>query len=434
MTVTVLLNAYSRARLPALYADFRPQRTLNPDGYRANITAWRHALSLLASRGLLSKRGSAPNALVFSVDNSLLRDLESRQYGQPLALGTAIRESVSDHSMFPLQTFLQSQHNVFQTSWAGVPLAVMGWTLRQIGIIDPSRGEDSLPKGQYVITENVHAATKQFNNIMAEHQSRFDRIFTKEQFHNTFASDLIEGQRLSELDIDVLLRHLSRDKGIVEYNGKIVRVKASGEPAGISEDDVAIASVKELTTRIKHQADLLDSKVDELEQEAKKALARKNKVSAMAALRSKKATEATLAKRYATLNQLEEVVTKIEQASDNVQLVKVMEASSGVLKSLNAQVGSAEKVDDVMFDLKERMTDTEELSSMLAESTISAVDEGEVDDELEQMEKDIKQREEKEKAAAEDKEAQAALEKLDNIPAGTPQSEKEPSKEAQINS
>ena len=141
------------------------------------------------------------------------------------------------------------------------------------------------------------------------------------------------------------------------------------------EDDVAIASVKELTTRTKHQADLLDARVDELEQEAKKALARKNKVSAMAALRSKRATEATLSKRYATLNQLEEVVTKIEQASDNVQLVKVMEASSGVLKSLNSQVGSAEKVDDVMFDLKERMTDTEELSNMLAESTISPADE-----------------------------------------------------------
>ncbi|KAK3182088.1 hypothetical protein K4F52_006653 [Lecanicillium sp. MT-2017a] len=424
---------FRKARLPALYADFRPQRTLNPDGYRANIAAWRHGLSLLASRGLLSKRGASPNALVFNVDDSLLRDLESRQYGQPLALGTAIRESVSDHTMFPLQTFLQSPHNVFQKSWSGIPWAVMGWTLRQIGIVDPARGEDKLPKGQYVITENLHSATKQFGSIMEEHQSRFDRIFTKAQFHNTFASDLIEGQRLSETDTDVLLRHLSRDKDMIEFNGKIIRVKATAgsEPPGISEDDVAIASVKELTTRTKHQADLLDARVEELEQEAKKALARKNKVSAMAALRSKKAAETTLAARYATLNQLEEVVTKIEQASDNIQLVKVMEASSGVLKSLNAQVGSAEKVDDVMFDLREQMTDTEELSNMLADSSIAPVDEGEVDEELELMEKEIKEREDREKAAAGDKEAQAALERLGEVPAGTPQGEKVPDREAQ---
>ncbi|KAJ6780471.1 hypothetical protein PWT90_01837 [Aphanocladium album] len=400
--------AFRKARLPALYADFRSQRTLNPDAYNANVTAWRHALSLLASRGLLS-HGANANILILSLDEHLLRGLEGRGFGQPMALGTVVRESVAANAMFPVQTFLQAQQSVFQKSWSGVPWAIMGWTLRTIGVVDPSKGDDTLPKGQYVLLENVEAATKQFNEIMAEHTSKFDRVFTKSQFYNTFASDLIGGQRLSEADMNVLLIYLSRDKGIIEYDGKIIRVKGVGDQTGITEDDKAIASLKEVTVRVKHQADLLSARIDELELDAKKALARKNKVSALAALRQKKIVEQTLSTRYATLNQLEETANKIEQAADNVDIVKAMEASSGVLKSLNSQVGSVDKVDAVMDELRERVADTDELTVILAESTGAPVDEGEIDDELAEMEREAKEKED-------EKQAEVAQGKMDKIP------------------
>ncbi|KAJ4155430.1 hypothetical protein LMH87_000672 [Akanthomyces muscarius] len=424
--------AFRKARLPALYADFRPQRTLNPDGYSANVTAWRHALSLLASRGMLSQ-GANANVLILNLEDTLLRRLESRQFGQPLALGTVVRESVAANAMFPVQTFLQAQQSVFQRSWSGVPWAVMGWTLRQMGIVDPSRGDDTLPKGQYVLLENVEAATKHFNDIMTEHTSKFDRVFTKSQFYNTFASDLIPGQRLSEADVNVLLCYLSRDKGIIEYDGKIIRVKGVGDQTGITEDDKAIASLKDVTVKVKHQADLLSARIDELELDAKKALARKNKVSALAALRQKKVAEQTLSTRYATLNQLEETANKIEQAADNVAIVQAMEASSGVLASLNAQVGSADKVDAVMDELRDRVADTDELTAILAESTDSqAVDEGEIDDELAAMEREAAEKEE-------EKEAEKAKDKMDRIPEvpaspqkQTPGREKSPTSETGI--
>lgn len=405
---------------------------MNPDGYSANVTAWRHALSLLASRGMLSQ-GANANVLILNLEDTLLRRLESRQFGQPLALGTVVRESVAANAMFPVQTFLQAQQSVFQRSWSGVPWAVMGWTLRQMGIVDPSRGDDTLPKGQYVLLENVEAATKHFNDIMTEHTSKFDRVFTKSQFYNTFASDLIPGQRLSEADVNVLLCYLSRDKGIIEYDGKIIRVKGVGDQTGITEDDKAIASLKDVTVKVKHQADLLSARIDELELDAKKALARKNKVSALAALRQKKVAEQTLSTRYATLNQLEETANKIEQAADNVAIVQAMEASSGVLASLNAQVGSADKVDAVMDELRDRVADTDELTAILAESTDSqAVDEGEIDDELAAMEREAAEKEE-------EKEAEKAKDKMDRIPEvpaspqkQTPGREKSPTSETGI--
>ena len=65
-------------------------------------------------------------------------------------------------------------------------------------------------------------------------------------------------------------------------------------------------------------------------------------MSALAALRSKKLNETALAQRTETLSQLEEVYSKVEQAADQVAIVRVMEASAGVLRNLHAEVGGVE--------------------------------------------------------------------------------------------
>ena len=103
---------------------------------------------------------------------------------------------------------------------------------------------------------------------------------------------------------------------------------------------------KTLIKDLEMQTEVLTKKVDELAATAKDAVARKNRVSALAVLRSKKLAETTLTKRHATLAQLEEVFSKIEQAADQVELVSIMEASTRVLTGLNEEVGGVERVDD----------------------------------------------------------------------------------------
>jgi hypothetical protein len=96
----------SRNRLPSLYSDFTPQKKTNPDGYAVNVAAWEQALNRAAKRGYTSSRGvrvrsgssvSATNNsakrmktdhLTLRTDESLLRDLESPEWGRPVALGT----------------------------------------------------------------------------------------------------------------------------------------------------------------------------------------------------------------------------------------------------------------------------------------------------------------------------------------------------------
>ncbi|KAM5523347.1 Snf7 family protein [Fusarium oxysporum f. sp. phaseoli] len=416
--------SFSRSRLAARYSDFRSQRTLNPDGYQANISAWRQALSDLVAKGKISHRGSSPDHFVLKLDDSLLRSLEHKEFGQPLALGTVVREATAGRDFIPLQDFEKSQQSIYQRSWAGLPWSVMSWTLRQLGVVDPARGDDKLPTGQYVIVKNMEAAAKELGDLMAEKVSRFDRVFSRAQFQKAFSAALVKGQHLTDSDLDVLLKFLSRDKEVIEYDGKTIRIKGSGEQSGITKEDAAIASLKELTESLKHQADLLNTRIDELSQTAKDAVTKKNRVAALAALKSKKIAETSLATRYATLNQLEEVSAKLEQAADNVQLVNVMEASSGALANLNAQVGGAERIDAVMDRLREQSSATDEVSAILAESTGEVIDETALDDELEAMEAQEREKEEEktkskeaeEQKARDEREAAEAQKKLDELP------------------
>lgn len=147
------------------------------------------------------------------------------------------------------------------------------------------------------------------------------------------------------------------------------------------------------------QVTTLEAKVAELDSSAKTALANKNRVSALAALRSKKMAEQNLKQRLDTLMQLEEVYTKIEQAAGQIEIVQVMQASTGILRGLHTQIGGAERVEDIVEGLREEMTKVDEVGSIMNEAG-PVIDEGEVDEELEALEKANREVQEREEAAA----------------------------------
>jgi len=86
----------SKARLASLYSDFSHQAKSNPDGYAANISAWRQAISrALQAAKIPSSRvaggsGSGYNTLVLETGEELLRALNTKTWGRPVALGSVI--------------------------------------------------------------------------------------------------------------------------------------------------------------------------------------------------------------------------------------------------------------------------------------------------------------------------------------------------------
>ena len=148
----------------------------------------------------------------------------------------------------------------------------------------------------------------------------------------------------------------------------------------------------------------IEQKIEHQTIVAKTALNNKTRISALSALRSKKLAEQNLKQRLDTLAQLEEVYSKIEQAADQVEIVRVMEASAGVLRGLRAQTGGIENVEDIVDELREEMSKVDEVGSVI--NAIGAdIDDAAIDEELEAMEI-------RERLAKEEQEAELTRQKL----------------------
>ncbi|KAG5986872.1 hypothetical protein E4U52_008174 [Claviceps spartinae] len=404
---------FRKARLPALYADFRPQRTLNPDGYNANVTAWQDGLSFLAYHGLLSNAEPRSSALVLCVDQTLLRALESKQYGQPLALDSAIHDAISRRVFIPMDDFIrQSPRTHPPPTFASLTWKAIEWAFGRLGTQMEKSGQDALPTGRYVLTGNVDAVCQAFQTHAARQATRFDRVFTKLHFRTSLANQLAAETLLSEEDVEVLLLSLSRDRCLIDYDGTIVRIRDPADKSTITQEDVAAASIKELIANVKHQIEILNNRLAQLHNEAKAALQNDNRAAARGALKSKKLAETSLCQRYSILSQLEDVAAKLEQASEQVQLVNIMHSSANALKSLNSRIGGSAQVEQLMEQIRVQMGETDEVAAILSDANAEHVDESELDDELAALKEGVQEHE----ASTEAQEALLALNELTGPP------------------
>ena len=191
---------------------------------------------------------------------------------------------------------------------------------------------------------------------------------------------------------------------------QVIKVGGPGEEMPkITNEDANIASIIVLRAALIAQIRVLESKLGEFSAQAQAAVVQKNRTGALAALRSKRTTAAVLDRRSATLGQLETVYQKIEEAADQVEVVRVMQASTEVLKSLNTEIGGAESVDAIVNDLQAEMVTVNEVGSIIADTNQAAqqVDELEVEDELEAMEQQERQEHEKISASSVKKQLEA---------------------------
>ena len=95
----------SKSRLTSLYSDFALLKTTNLDGYRANTAAWISALTNASRAGLMPGQGR----FTVRVDEELLRELETRNMGRPIALDAVVvclTRSNNEASTFLWLTFL----------------------------------------------------------------------------------------------------------------------------------------------------------------------------------------------------------------------------------------------------------------------------------------------------------------------------------------
>lgn len=244
---------------------------------------------------------------------------------------------------------------------------------------------------------------------MSSRTSKVDLIYSRATFAHEFAHALNPTHSLTPVDLNILLVYLARDKQEISFDSKTIKFKSTNEtiPSPITQQDATIANLRDLISSLNTQLPPLTVRIATLDANARAAVASKSATTARSALRSKKLAEATLARRTDALAQLEEVLSKIEAAADQVEIVRVMEASAAVLRGLHKEVGGVEGVEGVVDALKEEMGRVDEVSGIINEvgQEGAVIDEAEVDEEFEALER--VEREKKEKTEKEEREKKA---------------------------
>ena len=239
---------------------------------------------------------------------------------------------------------------------------------------------------------------------------------------------------MTEGDLNVILVYLTRDKSLITYDHQVRHLQYSlsnslshmfktvkflspaDTSSTLSPQDKIIASLKVLLADLNRQTALLTSSIPKLSETARVAVKAKNRNSALAALRSKKLNETALDHKTAVLSQVEGLYGKLEQAADQITVLRVMEASAGVLRNLNAEAGGIENVEKVVEGVKDEVSKVDEISSAIEAGgqANDVIDEDGIDEELEYLEMQAKT-EESEKEARLTKDKLASIDDIGNV-------------------
>ena len=391
-------------RLASLYSDFREQQDTNPDGYAANLNAWKKALEHGARAGKLPGSGTARNLLILDTGNELARALQHRQYGLPTCLREVFYDAINKKAFVPMHEWTTSTQSIYRKSWLPKLPTVGGvlssaWEFGKKSIFGPST---QLPAGSFVLVANVEAVAEailaQYRSL--PHTSNADRIYSKTAFWKRFGKALNEDVAITARDLDVLLKYMARDRQALSVNGNTIKFKAGtdDQPSPITQEDVALAQLHDAIEMVKERLLAIQADATKCGLAAKEALQLKQMVRAKHCLRKKKMAESSL-EHYTNLNlQLEESYAKVQQAADQVDLVEAMKAGAEAMSILNKKVGGAEGVQKVVDAVNDEIATTDEITSIINESA-APIDESEIDDELAELEKVEKEKKEREEAA-----------------------------------
>ncbi|KAK9366329.1 hypothetical protein V1509DRAFT_630022 [Lipomyces kononenkoae] len=430
---------FPQRRLPSLFADFRRLKESNPDGYDANITAWKKVLTQAVREGgprywkrsvtaaddkTGDKDGGADGAddvLILHSGQKLLDSLTSQEWGKPLSLNAVIEEQVATRAFVPVDIFINQKFSIYKDpNWRIIKYgaSMLGWMFRDSFIneyyqsIMTWRRDGQLPDVNLVILENVEEVAKILISRVKKSRKtgisgsseKFRGVFTLALLKDLYKNDpfgaadadgtdkmKINVPSISDMDFKILIRYITRDSQQAIVEGNIIKFKEGQENITlITEEDKAVAELRHMimifSERITSQhmcAITCRRKAGEYMSERPstdhlRSLARNE-------LRKAKLAESTVQKTMDYKLQMETLLENIESAHSNLEITRIMEGSLPVLEQLNRQIGGITKVSDLVDRLQEQRTETEEIAAAISEVSAGEVDEDEIENEFDRL-------------------------------------------------
>ncbi|KAG7661726.1 uncharacterized protein J8A68_004784 [[Candida] subhashii] len=403
---------FKASRLSSLYSNFQKLKTLNKEGYEANIQAWQ---SLLLK--LISNHKIIDSNVSFTTYNpDILKFLGISNYGQPQNLGN---EYLLNHRSFHEQGL--SYILVSKESY----ISVINDTKSYLSPKVFSPFEQLLAKYRtlYFIKQAQEALEiiKEEINKQATYSSK---LFNSDSLF-TFLSTHI---KISRQDLDLFLKYWNRDiqQCHVQKLDQITYIKFSPKE-DLTPDDIHIIDLQSTIQNLHNRSTQLSNKLSNLKLEFKQVLTLPSKQQQRIKLRhlltQRQTLMASLEKTSAIHNELCGIFEKINDSRMNMEVYIQYLASSAVLKNMNSRV-SIEEIEEVKSEIEEEMAKADEISDALVGDGRNIVDEDEIEKELEELEREVVEDEDEDKVIE-------RLKKLNLDEAAKPISEQDKQEEMQ---
>jgi len=150
----------------------------------------------------------------------------------------------------------------------------------------------------------------------------------------------------------------------------------------------SIRSLREASDNLQKREDYLQLQMQAALAEAKKKSKAKDKRGALFQLKRKKMYEKQLDQIYGKKTNIEMQIMALESAASNKEVLGAMRGGAVALQRAVIDT-NVEKVDDVMDDINEAMALADELGEAMSQSIGPAMDEDELNSELQEMESEM---------------------------------------------
>ncbi|KLO08957.1 Snf7-domain-containing protein [Schizopora paradoxa] len=421
----------STTRLKALYSDISLQKHSNPTSFNANVEWWKRTLTDVVANGL---QASSPDVLSLTVSQSLQEDLRYEGAGKPLGLASVVSELRDTHALIPFEHFLSSTTPIYHSGSLAYRVAttVVGkplwWALQQLSFVDGDSHESEAAlwrrvSGRYVVLSLVEKAAdaverRRQKQVMV---SRADALYSFETFREAFG-DVLPDVALSNSDLKVLVKYLDRDRRVLVSDGEVIKFTDVESDRTISVVDRGILEVKTGIANTEAGNDELQRRIDERDRSVRECIRQGRKEAAVTHLRSKKGLEESLRKRLQMLGTLQDTLRNIEQAADNLEMMKHYESSTSTLKAILSHPSlQRDKVDETLEGLAAVTADHREIDEAIQLGSEMAQAEAGIDDaDLEAELAGLVADAEKEEVLKEGRRVEEIESSLPNVPSRTP--------------
>ncbi|KAK6463657.1 hypothetical protein DFJ63DRAFT_335179 [Scheffersomyces coipomensis] len=400
---------FRESRLRSLYSNFDRQKQLNPEGFDANIIAWKHLL-----HDLLKSHQYHDSSLVsFPVINpNLSQYLSLPIYGRPLSLGTVLDELVSSFILIPYSEYSrvnQSYFDIISSNHSLLeyisPKHWIQWGLENFGLSSHftsinSKGE--LYDERYISWEILTKLGNDLLKYVEQEEINNHGSYSSKLYDNQRLYDLVKKKepKLSTLDFDIILIYFSRDLQkckIKRVNEKVYIKFIMNE---ITDSDMGIIDLETSLFNIDKRNRSLKRKIEDIDQQIQELISNKKiklddvRDRLRHFLQLKKIFNQSLNKGISSYSELQLILIKINDSNQNIDIYQQLVTSNQILKQLNSRINFSD-ITDVKEELGQEFVKSDEISDRLNMELI--VDDSSIEEELQELYREVEVRDDKDR-------------------------------------